>query len=246
MKARDGVVLVAACLVAALTARLGWWQLDRAAQKQALQNAIEERGRMPPLRAADLARDAGSLEGQLHRSVQIEGIWMPELTVYLENRQMQGRPGFFVVTPLRLADGTSVLVQRGWLPRDVQDRTRVQAPTPPSGVGTVSGRMAGPPARLYEFDGTPTGAVRQNLDIESFAKEHRLRLRPLSVWQTQAQDGEAPGLSREWAHPGSSVHKHYGYAFQWFALSLLTVGLFIWFQIIRPLRRGAHRLESPT
>jgi surfeit locus 1 family protein len=41
------------------------------------------------------------------------------------------------------------------------------------------------------------------------------------------------------------VHKHYGYAFQWFSLSLLTVGLYVWFQLIQPRRRTAA-LKPPA
>jgi surfeit locus 1 family protein len=46
--------------------------------------------------------------------------------VYLDNRQMNARQGFFVVTPLQLATGDAVLVQRGWMPRDLTDRSRLQ------------------------------------------------------------------------------------------------------------------------
>ena len=45
------------------------------------------------------------------------------------------------------------------------------------------------------------------------------------------------------AAPAADVHKHYGYAFQWFALCALIVGLYVWFQLIRPRRRAAPRLN---
>lgn len=227
---------VAALVVAAVTARLGVWQLDRAAQKQALQDAIDTRGRMAPVQYHELARDAEALDALLHRTVHLNGAWLPDFTVYLDNRQMRGRPGFFVVTPFALEDGTAILVQRGWLPRDPVDRTRVQAPSLPMGNVALVGRMAGPPSRLYEFDAQVAGPIRQNLDMESFAQEHRLWLRPLSVLQTQAQPGEGVGLEREWPAPVTGVAKHHGYAFQWFALALLSLVLCLWFQIIRPRR----------
>jgi surfeit locus 1 family protein len=71
-----------------------------------------------------------------------------------------------------------------------------------------------------------------------FAEEHRLRLRPISILQTQAQEGEASGLLREWPVPATGLHRHQGYAFQWFALSGLSVVLYLWFQVIRPRRSG--------
>ena len=236
MKRSPAVILLAALCLSALTARLGFWQLDRAAQKVQRQASIDERRQRPPLRETELARTAPELDAQVHRPTVVEGRWDPAHTVYLDNRQMQGRPGFYVVTPLLLDDGTSVLVQRGWQPRDPVDRTRVTAPPTAPGRVTVQGRIAPAPARLYELGTDAASAIRQNLDIESFGAETRLRLRPLSILQLQA-DGSAPdGLLRDWPQVSADVHKHYGYAFQWFALSALTIALYVWFQLIRPRR----------
>ena len=236
---RSAIVLVAAVLAAALTARLGWWQLDRAAQKNQLQAAMDSRRLLPPLAQAELATDAAAAAAQHHRAIALQGHWAAAQTVYLENRQMKGVPGFFAVTPLRLDDGTAVLVQRGWLPRDIADRTRIVAPPPPAGRVQVQGFIAPPPGRLYEFDAAASGAIRQNLDFDAFARETGLRLRPLSVQQQDDASQPSDGLMRQWSAPASGVHKHYGYAFQWFALSALILGLYVWFQLIRP-RRLAH------
>lgn len=231
------MVLLAALIVAALTARLGVWQLNRAAQKNALQAAIDERRSLPALPPEQLALDPATAQAQWHRELRVQGRWIEAHTVYLDNRQMQGRPGFFVLTPLALADGSALLVQRGWLPRDPVDRTRVAAPALPAGEVQVQGRIAPAPARLYEFDAAPAGALRQNLDLQGFAAETGLRLRPLSVLQSAAAQAADDGLKRDWPEPAASVHKHYGYAFQWFALSVLTVFLYVWFQILRPRKR---------
>ena len=48
------------------------------------------------------------------------------------------------------------------------------------------------------------------------------------------------GLLRQWPRPALDVHKHYGYAFQWFALCALMTGLYVWFQLVLP-RRQARR-----
>ena len=236
MSRRGAVVLVAAVLSAALTARLGWWQLDRAAQKNQLQAAMDSRRALPPMSPADLAADGAAAAAQHHRAIVLQGQWVVEQTIYLENRQMNGVPGFFAVTPLRLDDGTAVLVQRGWLPRDQADRTRIVAAPPPVGRVQVQGLIAPPPGRLYEFDTAASGAIRQNLDINAFARETGLRLRPLSVQQQDDATQPSDGLMRQWSAPASGVHKHYGYAFQWFALSALILGLYVWFQLIRPRR----------
>ena len=234
---RNAIVLFAAIAAAALTARLGVWQLDRAAQKTALQQALQRQRALPPLAQAQLAREPADAAAQLHRSVRLQGRWLAAHTIYLENRQMNGQPGFYAVTPLQLDDGSAVLVQRGWVPRDLLDRTRVAAPPPPEGVVRVLGRIAPGPARLYEFDGAASGAIRQNLDVASFARESGLPLRPLAVVQEDETMASGDGLVRQWPQPATGVEKHHGYAFQWFALCALIIGLYAWFQLIRPARR---------
>ena len=240
LKGRSAIVLVAALAAAALTARLGVWQLDRAAQKAALQQALQAQRALPPLAQAELAREPAEVAAQVHRSVKLQGRWLPAHTVYLENRQMNARPGFYALTPLQLDDGSAVLVQRGWVPRDLLDRTRVVAPPPPSGPVEVMGRIAPGPARLYEFEGAASGAIRQNLEVSAFARETGLPLRPLAVVQEEGPVALADGLLRQWPPPAVDVHKHHGYAFQWFALCALIIGLYVWFQLIRPARRPAR------
>ena len=240
---RRAVVLLATLAAVALTARLGVWQLDRAAQKQALQDSLQTRSALPPLAGAQLAHDAGQAAAQHDRRIVVAGRWLPERTVFLDNRQMDGRPGFFVLTPLLLASGDAVLVQRGWTPRDPQDRAHLpDVPTPPGEV-RVEGSVAPPPSRLYAFgSGEEHGRLRQNLDVDAYAREIGVALRPLSV--RQQTDAEVPdGLLRRWPAPASDLHKHHGYAFQWFALSLLLTGLYVWFQLLAPWRerRRARR-----
>lgn len=235
MNARRWIVLLAAAAGVAVTARLGVWQLDRAAQKTALQAAIDARAALPALPAADLAREPAAAEAQHHRAAVLRGRWLAARTVFLDNRQMDGRPGFFVVTPLALADGSAVLVQRGWAPRDAHERTRLPAVPTHDGEVEVAGRIAPPPSRLYEFAQGESGPIRQNLDLDAFSREIGVPLRPLSLQQT---GDAADGLVRDWPRIAVDVHKHHGYAFQWFALAALIACLYVWFQLVLPRRRA--------
>lgn len=241
------------------TAALGCWQLDRAAQKQVLAAAIDSLGRQAPLDAAALAQAVLQTPAAdlVHRPVVLRGRWLAAQTVYLDNRQMHGRPGFFVLTPLAL-DGPGsavVLVQRGWIPRNFQDRTALARVDTPAGPVAVAGRLALAPARLYEMAPgadpvSDTSPIRQNLDIARFRAQTGLPLLALTVVETgRAGSGTAglgaagsgaagpgpdsDGLERDWPRIDAGVDKHYGYAFQWFAISLLTAGLYVWFQLLR-------------
>nr|WP_246881253.1 SURF1 family protein [Acidovorax sp. JG5] len=245
---RFWLITLAAVASVLVTASLGRWQLSRAAQKQALQSLLDERAAMPPIDSHQLRgqvlADAGSAQNLTHRAVRLQGRWLTEHTVYLDNRQMQGRPGFFVLTPLRLEEGDDavVLVQRGWVPRNFQDRQQLPPVQTEAGVVQLEGRIAPPPSRLYEFDRSAgslgSSRIRQNLDLAAFRAETGLALMNLSVLQTGPASG---GLQRDWPVIGAGVDKHYGYAFQWFGLSSLIALLYVWFQLVRRFFRPRPR-----
>lgn len=224
------------------TVALGRWQLDRAAQKEALAAAIEARGAQAPLAGPALLQALTAPASDLvHRPVVLQGRWLAQHTLYLDNRQMHGRPGFFVFTPLELVLPAQagyppvVLVQRGWIPRNFQDRTALLPVDSPTGVVEVSGRLALSPPRLYELAPgadpvSQTSRIRQNLDMGHLRAETGLPLLDVSVVQTGA---DSEGLQRDWPRVEAGVDKHYGYAFQWFGLSVLMAVLYVWFQFIR-------------
>jgi surfeit locus 1 family protein len=216
----------------AITAGLGRWQLQRADEKEALQASIDAREQEPVLDAASVGREM--VPQYLHRRVVARGRWLPERTVYLDNRQMFGRPGFFVVTPLQIpSTGVVVLIQRGWVPRDFEDRQRVPTIETPSGEVLIQGRLAMPPSKLYDLGGEERGPIRQNLDLRQFRLETGLALSEMTVQQTGPA---SEGLTREWPPINTGVSKHYGYAFQWFGLCALMAILYGWFQLVPRLR----------
>ena len=234
-RARALVTLLATLAGVAIAARLGFWQLDRADQKIALQTSLESRAREPVLDGSSLARSPAAAEAQHHRRVSLRGRWLADRTVFLDNRQMDGKVGFFVVTPLALVPGSAVvLVQRGWTARHFTSRTELPALTTPDGIVAVDGIVAPAPSRLFEFAAAESGPIRQNLDIASFARVTGLDLLPLSVLQQDAAGSPADGLLRRWPAPTADVQKHYGYAFQWFALAAGIAFLYVWHRFIRP------------
>ncbi len=228
------MIALATLITMAVTASLGVWQLSRAAEKQALENLITARASLPAWDELALARTRDLSEG-LHRPVQLQGEWVPEASVFLDNRPMGGRSGFLLVTPLRLRGSEqAILVQRGWVPRDFNDRTRVPVVDSPRGLVAVTGRLAPPPSLLFELGEAQPGVIRQNIDLPAFASETGLALVQASVLQTGPPDA---ALQRDWPRFAAGVAKHHGYAFQWFAMCAATAVLYLWFQFISPRRK---------
>jgi surfeit locus 1 family protein len=241
-RARRWLAGVAALAAVAATFGLGQWQWGRAQQKVALHAAQVARGAMAPLDVPAVLA-APLAEADLHRPVVLQGTWAALHTVFLDNRQMQGRQGFYVVTPLVLRTppgqpAQAILVQRGWAPRNFADRTALPPVQTPAGPVTVQGRLAPPPAKLLEFDSAPQGAIRQNLDLAAFRAETGLDLLGVAAVQVGAA---SDGLSRDWPEPVHTAGKNYGYAFQWWALSALTLALYVWFGFIAPSRAARAR-----
>ena len=232
------LIAIAAVVGVVVTASLGQWQLSRAAQKEALQSAMDRQSGGALVDASTLVQ-AVNMTQLVYQSASLQGVWLATRTIYLDNRQMNARVGFFAVTPLQLEGGAVILVQRGWVPRNFEKRADVPKIDTPSGLVRVEGRIVPPPSKLYEPGAASTGVIRQNIDVAQLATETGLHLLPVTLQQTGPA---SEGLLREWPAINLGVDKHYGSAFQWFGLSALIAALFLWFQLVR---RIVFRSKDP-
>jgi surfeit locus 1 family protein len=229
------LIAIAALAGILLTTSLGLWQWERGHQRTALHGAIEAQAHTATVGARELLAVPGGDTRLVNRPVVLAGEWLPDRTIYLDNRQMNAVPGFYVVTPLRIAGSQAVvLVQRGWVQRNFESRTSLPAIQTPTGTVEVRGILAPPPAKLYAFSTEEKGPIRQNLDLGAFRLETGLPLLALSVQQTGAP---SEGLLRQWPEAGSGAERNYGYAFQWWAMAALIAILYVWFQLVVPRRQ---------
>lgn len=240
---RQIVALLAAVAAISTAVALGNWQLQRAQEKRALQGAWDEAQRRPPRSVA--AEDVAEVGAQLPRRVKIAGHFVHEHEIWLDNRSMGGRAGFFLVTPLRLAGGAVVLVNRGFVQRDPQQRLRLPPVARPDGEVMLDGMAVAHLPRLLQLGAevTPQGkrpVVWQNVDFEEFERISGLRV---ARWVLQQTGGEDDGLLRHWPPLAAGVDKHRGYAFQWFALAALIVALTLYFGY-RAFSRSSADLEA--
>ena len=235
-----------ALVFAAFTCTLGFWQLSRAHRKLAFEAEVAERGPLPPLTADQLARDTATGDQQAQRRIVLTGEWDAAHTVYLMNRSMDERSGFYVTTPLRLPDGTGVVVQRGWIARDDANPMKAPPVATPSGPVTVRGHVAPWPSHWIDLGHLSSGAVRQNLELARLTAESGLALRPVTVAEEASAANAADGLRRDWPAPsaGVSIATNYGYAFQWFAMAGTALVLYAYFQFVRPRRRSTPPADS--
>lgn len=215
------VTTVAASAAIALLLSLGRWQVNRAAEKQERQVLLDARIAAEPL---ELTGAVPSAEPLLFRRVRAKGEWLAERQVYVDNQIRDGRAGFGVVTPLRLAGRSeAVLVNRGWVARDASYPSAPVVPVP-AGPVQVSGLATLPPARYLELShDTISGNVWQNLTIDRFRAQTGLVVLPVVI----LEDHPAPGLNAMRERPDAGVARHQEYALTWFALAATVLVLWV-------------------
>lgn len=247
---RIAVAAVAGLLGLWATSALGFWQLRRAAAKEVLQQQIDAAAEAQPTPPDASQFDAPA--SLVHRHVKLRGRWMPDRVVYLDNRQQGGRPGFYVLMPLRVdaPKPADVIVNRGWTPRNMQDRTRIEPFRTPDGTVEVTGVVLAEEPRLLDLAGPPDRRLQgiwQNFDFDAYARASGQSALPLVVRQDKDVDAAtSDGLSRDWPDRGGAlqaqIDRHHGYAFQWFAMAA-ALGALLLYQVLRVIRHGRPRLS---
>jgi surfeit locus 1 family protein len=242
----DATALVAVLLAIAATCALGVWQVERGEQKEAMQEVARSAGRATPTAFASIA--AGDAPTLIGRHVRLDGHWNPGHVVYLDNRPHDGQPGFYVVMALVLGSGDEVLVDRGWLPRDASDRTRIAPHRTPEGPVEVVGVAAAGEPRLLDLGQAGErrlAAIWQNFDFDAYERVAGTKPPRLIVRQDPTSGDPSDGLVRETPDAGGDlqgqIDRHHGYAFQWFAMAAGLAG-YLTYRLVR--RRRARLLPA--
>jgi len=223
----------------ALAIGLGNWQRHRAAEKEALAADYAAASRQPPTELPASDDEAARLR---YRAVRIDGEYDAARQIFIDNKVHDGRAGFDVVAPLRIA-GTSrhVLVDRGWI---AQGATRADLPVvpPPAGSLSIVGRVNEPPRRYLELEHeNAAGALWENLDVQRIAAATGLDLLPVIVEQLDPVV-PADALVRDWPAPDLGARQNFSYMIQWYSFAALAAGL--WLGLNWRLREKGH--DRPT
>lgn len=193
------MLAVAAVVAATVCVGAGIWQLRRLDQRRARNALIAARRALPPL---ELGRGAVAVDSVRQRRVMAHGTYDFSAEQTWPGRSFQGTPGVALVTPLRLADGSAVLVDRGWVPSPDAyhvDRTLYREP---DSAGIVGLAVIPPRGR---GDVNTTGYL------------------PFVI-QLEAPDPPVErGLPRRWPLPSLDDGSHLSYAIQWFSFAAIAL-----------------------
>ncbi len=228
------IPFVATVLLVALGVSLGQWQDRRAAEKTGLQARLAERGAAAPLVVTGAPLPLAQAE---LRRVSVAGEFVAGWPMFLDNRPLDGKVGFYLVMPFKIAGSERhVLVARGWLPRFTGEHDRLPEFDTPKGTVVVHGVARAHLGKVMQL-GQPAAikpqAILQNVTVEQYAAASGQALQPFFIEQTAGVD-DADKLVRNWPAATLGVDKHKGYAFQWYALAVMA---FLFF-VITGFRRG--------
>ncbi|HFD12797.1 MAG TPA: SURF1 family protein [Crenotrichaceae bacterium] len=219
-------ILIAASLC--LLVGLGFWQLQRAEQKQVL---IAQQLRQFSQGEVELNPDQDDLHKVKYQHVFLQGRFDCDHQILLDNKLDKGRPGFHVITGFRPATATrSILVNRGWIAMDV-NRTPVKDYLDcPQEMLQVKGVATGFPELGYHFSGSTDAQtdgwpiVLLELDAEKVSTALAYQVVNYILLMDQSMPG---GFIRNWSFtPNISAQKHVAYAVQWFGLAI-TLGIIV-------------------
>ena len=218
--------LIAALVVAAAAGMvgLGFWQLARLRERQGMNLSIRARLAQTP---QTLTAGTGDLPD--YQPVQAQGTYDFSQEIVLRNRAHDGQPGVHVLTPLRLADGGAVLVDRGWIPylqAGAADRAPYQQPTGPVTVTGIARRSQSRSATFLPADPTasPNGPRLDAWfwpDIAQIEIQTPYALLPFYVELAPATDTQALPISGY--EVDLSDGPHLSYAIQWFSFSVILL-----------------------
>ncbi|WML88430.1 SURF1 family protein [Thiothrix subterranea] len=212
-------------LLVGIFAALSVWQYQRAAYKTQMAQAVMQQTAQAPLNLNETSVD---WPAQRFRPATVSGYWEAANTVLLDNSVHQGKAGYHVITPLRLADGQHLLVNRGWIAVGADRQVLPSIPTPTDGV-TLTGTLESPRSKPVFLFGEMAADTEGNqrwlyLDMAHFAHKLGHSLAPYVLLQTSES---ADGLRRDWPAYSNTAGMHIGYSIQWGAFGLIVLSAYV-------------------
>jgi len=213
---------LAGVVLAVAFAALGFWQIERAGEKKSI--AAQFDANAPYTQLANLEAPTA------YRPVEARGRFLGERQVLIDNIVRGGRIGYFVITPLEIAPQEPLLlVNRGWFPKGSSSDERPDL--------SIDGEWQSVRGRVGFL---PRVGIRSGAGFANPGDWPRVAVYPTNE-ELGAQLGRAVlpyvllldqdhpgGYARDWRPEQAGPMRHYGYAFQWFALCATVIALGLW------------------
>ena len=241
MFARSWLMALLTIALCVLFVRLGQWQWQRGEHAEQQREAfLAGGGQALPL------RDQGTQALPRFQHVTVGGTLDGEHQFLLDNRSHNGLPGYEVLTPLRLTDGRTLLVDRGWVAFTGSRAKLPDVTLPPiitNDVVHLSGRLDAPPVGGLSLGHAAPPLTGSWPRVTSFPTLPELAASLAMAVEPRILllDAGAPGgYVRDWQPPGLPPERHWSYAIQWWGFAVTLVMLWL-IMSIRRIRARRHK-----
>lgn len=227
-------ILLLVLIAVPLLMRLGFWQIERAEEKQKLQAQFDQQSSLPPIALAASIRaaaDQGLAQG--NQRLRFAGYFDNQHMLLLDNRIKNGSVGYEVLAPFTTDQGASLLVNRGWIEGFADRRQLPVVPPVEEHVELI--------AKVYVPLGEPVllqadqwseqwPIVVQSVDIDRLAQRMDISFYPYLLRIEAAESG---ALLVDWPAVNTRAEKHWGYAVQWFLMAAALLVFWLYSSIKR-------------
>lgn len=215
---------VIALLLLYLLYSLGQWQLSRAQFKDSLKQQIESRRELKPVELELLPEEK---QQQQFLPVTVSGKFDTTKSFLLDNKVLDMKAGYEVITPFKTKTGHWLLVNRGWIPR-TKYRSDLPEFKTPATIQHLTGFIRTPYDKVFmlaeqQYDTTQWPVIVQSINVADISKVLGKDLKPFVVMLDKKSEA---GFNRNWPAFKLDSEKHIGYAVQWFALFAALLGIY--------------------
>lgn len=226
---------------------LGTWQIERRAWKLELMAQVAQRVQAPAVAAPSPAQwPQIQAATDAYRHIHVTGTFLYQHTSLVQASTERGS-GFWVLTPLQVADGSVVLVNRGFVPTEA----RIQVAPGPA-TATVTGLLrVTEPGGAFLRHNDPAGKRWYSRDVQAIAAAHGLaQVAPYFLdADAQAESGAAPAEGSAGVPVGGLTvvrfqNNHLVYAITWYLLALMVAGAAGY--VVREERRLRRQGQTPN
>ena len=208
---------------------LGFWQIDRADQKNVLNSNYTDR-QQEAIIVLDKNNVIDEKSSLLWRKVEFEGSFINKQNIILDNQIFNQIAGFNIITPFKIKGSDSlVLVNRGWHP-NLKNREMLPIINEISGERILQGHIASFPVSGIKLGKNNIETLNsqifrfQRLDAAELNYFFSAKMMPYMIYLDPIIDKELYG---NFKLPAPDSQKNYGYAFQWFAFAITLLIIFI-------------------
>ncbi|KAJ0123180.1 SURF-family protein [Diaporthe amygdali] len=244
---RHGPGLIILAIIPLTAFALGSWQVQRLQWKTDLIAKCEDRLFRDPLPLPPRVDPVAVAEDFDYRRVYCSGTLRHDQEMLIGPRMRDGEQGFMVITPLERADGSTVLVNRGWIPKRLQNQRARSRDSLPMGEVTVEGLLRKPwKKNMFTPENRPDKGEFYFPDVKQMAELTGAQ----PVWIEATMDPNYMQLM-EYEQKGIPIgrpaevnlrNNHAQYIFTWYSLSLAT-SIMLWMVIRKPPSDIAKRVR---